>query len=169
MPGYESQKIVRDRLKTIALRDVEGLWEFPVNGTVIAIERDDETATRFKIVAVESPFMMVDNGLLLGYAYPTTKANIFDASLSELKQDGTIKNSADGKPRKFTLTLNESDALIFKPVKKGWAVNWDWWRLFPYMFRFRVDKVDEKPKDLEGALRIWPKSLTVPPRQPRYL
>lgn len=150
------------------MQDIEGLWQFPVNGTIIAIERDEELATRFRIVAVDAPYLVIGNGLLLGYAYPTAKADTFEASMSELTQDGTLKRSG-AKPRKFILTINGNDALNFKPLKKGWTLNWDWWRLFPYMFRFRVDKVDDKPKDLEGALRIWPRSLSTPPRQPRYL
>lgn len=153
----------------LALQDVEGLWQFPVNGTVIAIERDDEDATRFRIVVVESAFLVMVPGELLGYAYPTTKRGVLDARLKEIHADGSAGGMGGKDTHRFTLSLNESDAIVFTPVKKGFSLKWDWWRLFPYMFRFRINKVDDRQKGLDGALRLWPRSLTIPPRQPRYL
>lgn len=167
LSGYESIDSVKIRMSELAMQDIEGLWQFPVNGTVIAIERDDPDASRFRIVSTESPYLTLPAGELLGYAYPTTRRGVFDARLKELRPDGS-KDRSD-KIRNFTLTVNESDAIVFTPVNKGFRLRWNWWRLFPYMFRIRVDKIDDKQKGLEGALRLWPRSVTIPPRQPRYL
>lgn len=170
LDGYESTSHIKERMRALALQDIEGLWQFPVNGTVIAVERDDENATRFRIVAVESPFLVIQGGELLGYAYPTTKRGVLDAHLKEIRPDGSMNRRTTGRNRhRFTLTLNESDAIVFTPVKKGFKLGWDWWRLFPYMFRVKVNKIDDRQKGLDGALRLWPRSLTIPPRQPRYL
>lgn len=163
-----AEEQARKRLAELALQNIEGIWEFPVNGTVIAIERDDMQATRFRISCLQSPYPVIDEGLVLGYCYPTTQSNVFDARLTEIGADGAA-SSAHNKQQRFTLTVNTDDALEFTPVKKGFSVNWDWWRLFPYMFRIRVNKVDNRQKNLDGALRRWPRSQTVPPRQPRYL
>lgn len=169
LDGYSTQQETKDRMQALAMQDIEGIWKFPVNGTVIAIERDDDEASRFRIVAIESPYLIVSPGDLLGYAYPTTKRNAFDARLKEIHADGSAAGINSQNRHRFTLTLNESDALEFAPVRKGYKVSWDWWRLFPYMFRVRVNKVDDRQHGLDGALRLWPRSLTVPPRQPRYL
>lgn len=168
LPGYGCVDEVKTRLSTLTMRAIEGLWQFPANGTVIAVERDDSDGTRFRIVAIESPYLTMEEGELLGYATSTAKRNVFEAKLRSLKADGSARKNIIGKEADFTLTLDD-DALVFKPVKKGFKVSWNWWRMFPYMFRVRVDKVDEKPAGLEGAVRLWPRSTTVPPREPRYL
>ena len=168
LPGYETVETVKHRMKTESLMPVEGIWKFPQNGTLIIIERDDMQASRFRIVALESDYIVIESGQLLGYAYPTTKPETFEASLTEINGDGSSKKEK-AKEAKFLITFAAPDAITFKPLKKGWTVNWNWWRLFPYMFRFNIDKVDNKPKDIEGAVKVWPKSSTYPPRQPRYL
>lgn len=169
MRGYDDPGAVKERLGQLPLQDIEGLWHFAVNGTTIAIERDDPEASRFRIVAVDSPFLIFEPGELLGYATPTVKRNVFEARLKEIKADGSHRDVKLEKNQSFTLTLVESDALQFKPITRGLRVNWDWWRLFPYLFRFRVKTVDSRPDDLDGAVRLWPRSTQSPPRQPRYL
>ena len=153
----------------LPLRDVEGLWQFPGNGTVFALERDDFEATRFRLVVVDSPYPILNPGDLLGYAYPTTKRGVLDATLVEIGENGELRKMRRSTEQKFTLTLNENDALVFTPVKRGHKISWNWWRLFPYMLRFNVSEVDTRQKGLDGALRVWPRSQTVPPAQPRYL
>lgn len=169
LPGYEHIDSVKQRLKQLPLRNFEGLYTFPVNNTVIAVERDDPQASRFKIVAVNSPYLLLEPGQLLGYAYPTTHSDTFDAFLTHINANGTTAGRKGEKARHFVVTLNRSDALEFKAVKKGLKITWDWWRLFPYLFRFRVNNVNSRPEELDGAIRLWPQSLTVPPREPRYL
>lgn len=169
LQGFNSVEEAKESMAGLALQEVEGLWEFPANGSVLAVVRDDERASRFRIVAVESPYLVLTPGEVLGYAYPTAKRGVLDARLKEIHADGSTRGYDDGKSHRFTLTLNESDAMVFTPVKKGFRLGWDWWRLFPYMFRIRVNKVDDRQNGLDGALRLWPRSATVPPRQPRYL
>ena len=157
---------VRQRLAELPLQDVEGLWQFPVSETVIAVERDNPEASRFRIFVVSSPYLVLSPNLTLGYAYPTAKRNVFDARLKEITAEGAAKSSGE---KRFTITLNESDALTFVPVKKGLSLSWDWRRLFPYFLRFRINNVDNREKGLDGAIRLWPRSASKPPRQPRYL
>lgn len=165
--GYSSREEVKERMATLPLRDIEGLWQFPSNGTIIALERDDEEGMRFKIVVVDSPFPTLEAGLVLGHAFPTTKRNVLDARLKEIGADGRPQEIDRGKTRQFTLSLTDADAISFVPVKKKLSVNW--WRLFPYMSKFRVGYTNDRPKGLDGAVRIWPRSATTPPQQPRYL
>lgn len=156
-------------MKELPLQDVEGLWRFPANGTIIALERDDDVASRFKIVVVDSPYPSMDPGYLLGYAYSTAKRGVMDATLTEIISEGSLKKGQRKKNRRFTVSLNDNDALSFSPADKGVKISWNWWRLFPYMFRFNIRNVDERQKGLDGALRVWPRSQTIPPAQPRYL
>lgn len=168
LPGYSDVAEVKTRMAATTMRTVEGIWRFPANGTSIAVERDDAEASRYRVVVLESPYLVMEEGQLLGYAVATARRNVFEARLRDLKADGSASVNPLAKEANFMLTIDD-DALVFKPLRKGFKLSWDWWRMFPYMFRVRVDKVDDKPAGLEGAVRVWPRSTTVPPREPRYL
>ena len=42
------------------------------------------------------------------------------------------------------------------------------WRLLPYMFRSVLRERRERPRDLDGLLRVWPPDAENP-LKPRYL
>lgn len=166
--GYGSREEIVERLSRLPLLDIEGIWRFPATGQMIVIEREDVDAMRFRVVACSSSGIGLENGTLLGYVVPSAKTGVFDATLAEINPDGSLRSDPFSKKRTSRFTLNLSGGRIsLTPVRHGLRVNW--WRLFPYMFRFSVRSYDDRQKGLDGCLRVWPRSVSDPPYQPRYL
>lgn len=168
LDGYTTRDLIIERLSRLPLIDIEGIWLFPATGQTVVIERTDSDAMKFQIVAAQSAGLGLENGTLLGYISPTAKTGMFDASLVEINPDGSLRTNPYSKSRSSRFTLNLSGGrLSFTPVHRGIKANW--WRLFPYMFRFSVRSYDDRAKGLDGCIRIWPRDTTNPPYQPRYL
>lgn len=170
LEGYRSRAEIVARMSQQPMVGIEGIWRFPATGQTIVIERDDRDAMRFRIVAVTSDGMAagLDDGTLLGYAVATARNGAYDATLSAIDPDGSLRSDAVSKGRNMRFTLDLAGGrLSFTPVKRGVRVNW--WRLFPYMFRFSVRAYDDRRKGLDGCIRVWPRDLSEPPYQPRYL
>lgn len=168
MDGYE-RDIVEARLRDEALHPVEGLWRFPGEGSVMAVERIDvprpagETVDVYRMVAVSPADRAVRPGTLMGILVATARKNVYDCRLYTSATD-------DGKqlrvPKKFLIILAEDGVrLSFRPYGK--KIKFRWWRLFPYMFSRFVTVVDEQPEGLDGCVRVFPEPM--PPLQPRYL
>lgn len=147
---------------------IEGIWLFPATGQIVVVEREDADAMQFRVVAALSSRSGIECGTLIGRVVPTAKSGVFDATLAGIAADGTVKSdmlSSKGGSR-FTLSLT-GDRLAFTPVRRGIKANW--WRLFPYMFRFSVRTFDTRQSGLDGCIRLWPRDPSIPPYQPRYL
>lgn len=169
LEGYGSRAEIIGRMSRLPLVGIEGIWRFPATGQTIVIERDDRDAMRFRVVSGVSQAMAgIESGVLLGYIVPTAKSGTFDATLGEIDSDGSARSGNVSKSRATRFTLDLTGArLSFTPVKRGLKVNL--WRLFPYMFRFSVRAYDDRRKGLDGCIRLWPRDLSEPPYQPRYL
>ena len=166
--GYGSREEIVERLSRLPLVEIEGIWQFPATGQMIVIEREDREGMRFRVVACSSSGIGLENGTLLGYVVPSAKTGVFDATLAEIKPDGSLRSDPFSKKRTSRFTLNLSGGrLSLTPVSRGLRVNW--WRLFPYMFRYSVRAYDDRRKGLDGCIRLWPRDLSEPPYQPRYL
>ncbi len=165
--GY-SMKEVRQRFSEGDIHDIEGIWRFVDDGSVMAIERfvpdeiPDNGNTCYRIVVVKSPVRALAPGTLMGYISPTAKKGVYDAA---------VFSAFDGlrglhKKKRFYLNLSEEGLLSFTSYRQGIRLNL--WRLIPYMFRYSVRYSSERPKGLDGCVRIWPASVSVP-FEPRYL
>lgn len=159
---------VRQRLDESDIHDIEGIWRFVDDGAVMAIERfvpdeiPDNGNTCYRIVVVKSPVRTLAPGTLMGYVSPTAKKGVYDAS---------VYSSYDGlrglhKKKRFYLNLDGDGLLSFNHYRQGIRLNL--WRLIPYMFRYSVGLHSERPKGLDGCVRIWPPSVSLP-FEPRYL
>lgn len=164
--GYERDSVIR-RMKQLPLHHIEGLWQFTANGATIAIERyiDNNTphdgASRYRIVIVSSPRLSIRPGTVMGIMIPTAKPNVYDAHIYTDFDGGTTLTGA----KRFVLTLSEDSRLAFNQDKSGIKINL--WRILPYMFRYSVTYKNERPRNLDGCVRIYPTPST--PLQPRYL
>ena len=69
-------------------------------------------------------------------------------------------------PKRFTISLSEEGRLIIVPVID--KLKFNLWRLLPYMFRNSVRHVNNRPDNLDGAIKIFPPDLSNP-LAPRYL
>lgn len=167
MDGYVRDDVEK-RLAASGIHDIEGLWRFVDDGSVMAIERfipeemPDEGNTCYRMVVVKSPLRAIAPGTLMGYLSPTAKKGTYDASVY------TEFDGINGlhKAKTFCLELGNDGLLAFNRYRQGVRLNL--WRFVPYMFRYSVSSRNERPKGLDGCVRIYPVPVSVP-SEPRYL
>ncbi len=157
---------VTARLSSRPLHRVEGVWMFPADGGMVAIERDPDIkapAVEYLMRIVSSSNRMLLPGTVIGRLRPTAKPETFAARLYTKVHpvDETL-----GSPAMFTLHLTHDDSrLELRHHRKGVRLNW--WRLLPYMYRGLIRPFDETPRDLDGCVRVYPEPAI--PANPRYL
>lgn len=71
--GYASRNEVEARLRSRVGDNIEGLWRYPEEGLVIAIEKT--SGSDYRMVVVESDNECVDRGTVMGYLTTTAKAS----------------------------------------------------------------------------------------------
>ncbi|MDE5724652.1 MAG: hypothetical protein K2H88_02560 [Duncaniella sp.] len=158
---------VRERLSTLPLHEIEGIWEFAGEGTLMAIERAPHSsgaATLYRMVAVSSSELSLRPGTVMGYLTPSSKRGIYDARIYSSHTD---EGTRLWKPEKFTVTLGDDGTRItVKPYGRIFRVNW--WRLvLPYMYRRVISRIERPAGDIEGCVRVYPAPSK--PLNPRYL
>ena len=167
--GYASADEVRQRRRQAPLHAVEGSWQFPSTGAVVAIELDESKgeggyAVRYRMVIIKSPQRTIRPGTVMGIIAPTAKKNVYAAEIYTSGNGGTRLRS----PRGFTLTLADNAHLSFTK-NSGLKVYTNLFRLIPYLSRvsFRIYSQQHAPRDLDGCLRVYP--VPVEPVNPIYL
>nr|MBD5376734.1 hypothetical protein [Bacteroides sp.] len=154
---------IRARMEAAPLHRVEGLWQFPADGGVVAIEREPDGSEAYRMIVIEASNRLIEPGTVIGRLRPTVKRDVFEARMMT-----GFDTAADTltSPRIVTMTLADSDSrLMLRHHRKGLKLHW--WTLLPYMFRRFVTEVDETPRDLGGCRRIYPEPAV--PANPRYL
>lgn len=169
--GYDNPTAVVDRLSQLPLHAVEGLWRFAAEGTLMAIERsddrkigaDDAGTVSYRMIVVRAADLTLRPGTVMGYLAPTAKRGVYDARIYTARTDaGTALHS----PKKFTLTLGDSDSRL-AISNYGTSLRFNWWRLLPYMYRYVFSRKEKSPGDISGCLRVYPAPAI--PSEPRYL
>lgn len=164
---YERGK-VELRLQSMPLNNIEGIWQFPADGAQVVIERftpdnyRDDGATRYRLVVIQSPRLSVRPGTVMGYMIPSAKKGYYDARIYTAF-DGGLHLST---PTKFILKHSDDGRLSFVEHKTGVKVNL--WRMVPYMFRYSISAQDNRPEDMNGCVKIFPRE-TEDNHAPRYL
>lgn len=168
LSGYEDTDSVRARMAASPLHIVEGLWRFPADGGLMAVERCDlggerERASQYRLVVVDAANRILSPGTVMGYLWATAKRGVYEARLyTSVNREGTQLCN----PKYFTLTLDDQESrLSFRKHKTGVRLNL--WRLLPFMFRFSVVRQDNRPDDLDGCVREYP--MPALPAEPIYL
>lgn len=164
--GYERDSVI-SRMRSLTLHPIEGLWQFAENGATIAIERNsnglpDDGVTRYHMVIVNSPRLTIEPGTLMGYVTPTAKKGVYEATIYTNFDGGTTLTI----PKKFILTFNDDSHLAFSRDNSGIRINI--WRFMPYMFRYSITYKNERPRNIDGCIRVFPESANSF-TQPRYL
>lgn len=158
-PGFEPtavDSIFADK----ALSPIEGVWRVTGEETLFAVVADPGTIF-YRIIVVDATNRTLLPGTLMGAATATAQKNSFDALIYSHCSDGALS-----KPKRFTLTIHDNCRMVTAPVTDKLRVNL--WRLIPYMYRFSVSRVNNRPDNLDGALRIFP-SDSKARTAPRYL
>lgn len=155
---------VVSRMAASPLHRIEGVWRFPADGGLVAVERTDRhsAAVEYVLAVVAAGNRMLRPGTVIGRISPTSKPDVFEARIyTSVDNDGNPTSA-----KTYTLTLTHDDSrLEIRHVRKGVKLNW--WRLFPYMFRGIITPVDESPRNLDGCVRVYPEPAI--PENPRYL
>lgn len=167
LKGYERGN-VETRLQSMPIGNIEGIWQFPTDGALVVIEqftpdnyRDDEV-TRYRLVVVQSPRLSVRPGTIMGYMTPSAKKGYYDARIYTAFDGGLSLSD----PKKFILKLSDDARLSFVEHKTGIKVNL--WRMVPYMFRYSISSQDNRPEEMNGCIKIYPRE-TKADSAPRYL
>lgn len=150
--------------RTLPPTSIEGVWELTDNGTVIAVERAYEPlksgAGAYRIVYVVGPDSSLPHGSVIGYVTPGSTTKSYDARIYthiECDDNGDIIVS---KPQSFAMTITDDSRLELRHYRVGLKVNA--WRLLPYMLGRVISKSDDRPRNLDGMVRIFPDILQRP-------
>ena len=171
VPGYADIDSLRMRLAAMPLHAVEGLWQFPSDGAVVAIVRSDaeresdvHIASAYRMMVVRSPRRSVRPGTLMGHLSRTSKPGVYAAQIYTSGDGGSRLAVA----RKFTVTQSDDGHLSFSRSRLWVRANI--WRLFPYLSRvsLRVGRTHDEPRDLDGLIRLFPAPVSGP-IEPVYL
>lgn len=162
--GYASEAQIKERMEQAPLHSVEGIWQFPSTGAVVAVERDEARdkgglAVRYRMVVVRSPQRTLRPGTVMGLLAPTAKKNVYAAEIYTASDGGSRLRS----PRSFTLTLTDDARLSFVR-NSGLKVYTNIFRMIPYLSRvsFRIYRQQHSPRDLDGCLRLYPMPASGP-------
>ncbi len=167
--GYNRVDSVTSRMACRPLHSVEGVWVFPSEGTMMAIERPFEgeereaEATIYRMVVVRAADPTLRPGTVMGWLTPTAKRGVFDCRIyTSTKPDGVTLCH----PKNYTLTLTDSDSRL-EIASYGTKFRFNWWRLLPYMYRYLVTRQEKSPGNIYGCVRVYPAPEI--PAEPRYL
>lgn len=162
--GYASETQIKKRMEQAPLHSVEGIWQFPSTGAVVAVERDEARdkgglAVRYRMVVVRSPQRTLRPGTVMGLLAPTAKKNVYAAEIYTASDGGSRLRS----PRSFTLTLTDDARLSFVR-NSGLKVYTNIFRMIPYLSRvsFRIYRQQHSSRDLDGCLRLYPMPASGP-------
>ena len=167
LDGYCDINAVKKRLAESGPHRIEGVWQFPQNGTTVAIERHNSAGSLpgsllYRMTVVRSANRAIRPGTVMGVLCPSAGSNVYDA---RIYTSSRLAGKLDS-PKHFTLTLTESDThLVFKPVKSKYSFNL--WRMLPYMFRYSVRTNTNTGEAPRGCVRLFPEPEI--PLAPRYL
>lgn len=158
---------VKALLRTEPGPDVAGIWSATADGATMAIIPGEPPGAPRSflrsclVVVLRSPRPGLRCGTVMGWCRPTAKAGFYDCTMFT-RCDG----SQLSEPKRFTLRLNDGSRLSLIRVHEGLEVVV--WKMLPYMFRSFLRERHDRPRDLEGFIRQWPRNGGAPP-SPRYL
>lgn len=142
------EALFADRL----LDPIEGVWQFPADGASILIVK--ATASTYDIYLLDSPRLDVRPGALIGSAVTSPKKNYYDG---ELKPRNLGSRTKLGN-QSVTFTVNDGGTLSIRPYSDSYKISLRRW--FNYFFKISISHENNRPRDLDGARRIYPYRLS---------
>lgn len=137
------------------LTSIEGVWRTSGSEGMMAIVADSGTIFH-RIIVLESPDRNILPGTVMGVCTALGRNNSYDARIYTTESTSGVL----AKPKRFTLTLSDDGRLIMEPITNKLKVNL--WRFLPYMFRMSVVRVNNRPDNLDGAVRVYPEAKDSP-------
>lgn len=162
----------RQLITEYATTGLEGLWVASEDGGTVAIlpagapgmatpaDMRADITVLFVIVEAASPTL--DPGTVFGWAEPTAKPDKWDAYLFTDQRGETLC-----MPRRFTLTRTDDCHLSLASAETGIKLRPRF--SIPFLGRWGISFTNDRERDLDGFIRIWPPSALTPPLTPTYL
>ncbi len=105
--------MAEDFLRTLPLRPLEGLWEYPADEVAVMVIRDADAKGRYNIFLVEAVDCRLSPGMCLGWIEESADKSRFRISLSSKIHKGLPAGHMQG-----LATLNaDADALVIEMPK----------------------------------------------------
>lgn len=146
---------------------IGGIWSATADGAKVAIISGTPPGLNgnrdmsYLIVALRTPRPAIAPGTVMGWCVASAKAGFYDCTLFTRCHGSELT-----EPKRFTLRLNDDARLSLIKVRDGLEIVA--WKIIPYMFRSFIRERHDRPRDLDGLIRLWPDNTGTPP-SPRYL
>ena len=140
---------------------IEGIWATTTDGSVVAVTAglsrggSRTMADTYLMILIDSPHPAIVPGTVMGVLSPLAKPGHYDAEIFTSRKSDRLC-----KPARFTLSLADRAHITMKEVHSGVKVSFT--IRIPYLSRFRVTRVDDRPDDLDGLIRRWPADECAP-------
>lgn len=157
---------IKSSMSSRPLLPLEGIWELTSDGAMIYIEHVKDHrrghTSAYRLTALSMPDRSIAPGTIMGTAAESSDSRKFDAKIYTKSSDGHLTSPAD-----FILTLNDDNTrMSMSHYRRGLRVNL--WRMVPYMFRYSVGMRDERPRGIDGMIKVYPRPSSRA-ATPRYL
>lgn len=138
---------------------LEGMWQVNGYGPLLRIEHSGGSQGVLNVIWVDGADMSVPEGTVIGTATASPVAGLYDCIVS--RDPLRVK---DTKDRKATFAIRMADdAGSFTMEAYDKNVRFNPLRLLPYWYRNPFIPVDERPGQLDGAVRAGaPKTFLEP-------
>ncbi len=162
-----SEESIRSLITETATDPIEGIWTSSDDGARIAIISGTAPgsgrtlADSYLMVILDSPRPGILPGTVSGTCTPCGKPETYDCMMFT-KCDGKRLH----KPHRFTLHLADRSHITITEVHSGLKVVFGY--SLPRINFLRIKSANDRPKDLDGFIRIWPQTGE-PPARPRRL
>jgi len=153
--------MARDWCDRSMLQAVEGIWEFPADGTTVLIRHSATMPRGYELIVVETPDTRLQPGNLIGTLRESASSSKFELELFRNHERGVLAN-----PGKCLAEYVEADeALVITARKLSISMSPRW--LLPSFWKsIRVSMKKPLNQLPKGLIRIYPKPA---PRKIDYL
>lgn len=148
---FPSEADIRDWCDSAVLSPIEGIWEYPEDGTRVLIQSDPTHPGTFAISIISTPDCRLEYGDVIGRLHPTVDAKQF-----RLEQWTHKDKSIFSKSENCAASLSsDGESLRVKSPKLKFKINLN--TLLPRFWRIvRVSREDPTDKLPAGLLKVYP-------------
>lgn len=148
---FPDEDFIRHWCDTEILNPLEGIWEYPDDGTRVCIQADTTSPGSFTITIISTPDCRLEYGDVIGRLHPTVDSKQF-----RLEQWTRKDNLLFSKAEQCAATLSsDGESLIVKSPKLKFKINIH--TLMPKFWRIvRVSYEDPADKLPAGLLKVYP-------------
>lgn len=158
------EAMARDYCDRTPLLKMEGIWEFPDDGTRVLVRRASPQSRICDIVVLSTPDCRIVPGETIGEISPVADKNKFRLSLCRKRSKGILTD-----PAHCVASLSDNgNTLTVTPRKINISLGSMW--LLPKFWRmFRIKLSDPERELHDGMIRIYPRQTPSSNSEPIYL